>query len=542
MPLRSDANPHQQGFGHRSFGWWLVVAAATVIAAIARRLTPGDGDFWRDEALFIFVSRITPTGELLRYLHQHESHPPLYYLMMRAWTAVAGTGDAALRALPLILGVLLVPLVAWIGARAFGSVAGLVAAILVAVHPNLAYHSAQVRPYAALVLPALVSTYALWRLVETRRWSTVAVYVVATLAMLYLHHWSWVLLAAQGLALVIVAWLGAPVRDWAPRAGIAWAAVGLGYVPLVPTFLRHARVAGHPGEELGPLDALARFSDVTVGQLENRLGVAVLLLAAGAMLMRRGGRSHGGDRRLRAYALLGLVPPLAVGIALSLSGSSSLMVPHTLTTLIPFVAMGLGAAIAALLEDRRFVECALLIGLLATALLYDFGRLQRTGKTNAGMLAEALEGEARPTDVVVMAPDLYAPSFNYYFDPRFRQVDYPSGGRREVVHFDDYYQRIADTATLAALEDSIRAFERRGSRVWFVSNAATFSDTAPLPDRLPPVNSPQENTASYIRGRQVERMIRGIYGRPDSLIVPGRETPLLEALGAERFEPDTEGR
>jgi hypothetical protein len=538
MPPRPETEVPERGFVGGTERWWLTVAAATLVAGAVRILSPGDGPFWRDEALFVFVSRIAPIGELLGHLHQHESHPPLFYLMMRAWTAVAGPGDAALRALPFALSVSLVPVTAWFGSRAFGPMAGLAAAIIVAVHPNLAFHSVQVRPYAALMLLGLASSYALWRVVETPERRAVVGYVLATVGMVYLHHWSWLLLAAQGAALLLVVVIGgADVRAWAPRVLGAWIVVGLGYLPMIPTFLRHSRLAGHPGERFGPDDALGRFADVTIAQLQSRVGVAVLLLAFGAVIMRRNGWSWASAGQLRAYAVLGLIAPLTVAIALPASASTNLLVPHTLTTLIPFVALGIGAGISALHGDRRYVEGVLLIALLATALGLDFVRLQGTHKSNAAALADAMESHSLPTDVVIVAPDRYASSFNYYFDGRNQQVAYPSGGRREVVYFDGYYDRISDTATLSALSDSIRAFERRGARVWLVSDETIFGDTTPLPERLPVENSAEEHLAGRVRARQVEKMLRDAYGAPDSIIVPDSGSTLVEGLGAERFGP-----
>ena len=536
MPPRPDPESDEPESAGTPRRWWGVVAAATALGTALRLLSPGDGPFWRDEALFVFVSRLAPIGELLRYLHEHESHPPLFYLIMRSWTAVAGQGDAALRSLPLLLSVLLIPLVAWVGARAFAPIAGLAAAVVVAVHPNLAFHSVQVRPYSVLMLLAVGSSYALWRIVETGERRVTIAYAASALAMVYLHHWSWLLLAAQGAALVLVAGLGAPTaRDWVPRVLVAWVAVAIGYLPMVPTFLRHVRIAGHPGEQFAAMDALGRLSDVTIAQLESRVGVAVLVLSFGAMVIRRQARTDLGDRRLRAYVLLGLLPLLAVAIALPVSGASNLLVPHTLTTLIPFVAIGIGAGIAAMLADRRYLECALLSGLLLAALGLDYRRLQQTEKSNAAALADALESEALPSDVVIVAPDRYASSFNYYFDGANQQIDYPSGGRREVVPFDDYYDRIADSSTLSAVADSIRAFERRGVRVWLIGDETIFGDTTPLPDGLPPEDSPLEHLSGRIRSRQIERTLREVYGAPDTVIVPGPGSRTMEGLGAERF-------
>jgi mannosyltransferase len=116
-----------------------------LIALFLRCLYAGRSGLWRDEALFLFVARLPSLADVFAFLQLHESHPPLFYLFIRGWQGLFGSSDAVALALPVILGVALVPAIYWVGVRVFSLRAGWLAASLVACSPKLAEQAAQVR-------------------------------------------------------------------------------------------------------------------------------------------------------------------------------------------------------------------------------------------------------------------------------------------------------------------------------------------------------------------------------------------------------------
>ena len=62
-----------------------------------------------DEAFSALVASASPT-EILAELN-NDSSPPLYYLLLYLWRAVAGSGPAALRGLSVLCGVLFITLI-----------------------------------------------------------------------------------------------------------------------------------------------------------------------------------------------------------------------------------------------------------------------------------------------------------------------------------------------------------------------------------------------------------------------------------------------
>jgi hypothetical protein len=116
------------GRGRLAFTPTVALLALTTVALIVRVLLPAPGGLWRDEALFLFVVRSPSWTAMMDFLRLHESHPPLFYILMRVWLSMAGNSDAAALALPVAAGVALVPVIYFVGTSLFSQPIGLIAA------------------------------------------------------------------------------------------------------------------------------------------------------------------------------------------------------------------------------------------------------------------------------------------------------------------------------------------------------------------------------------------------------------------------------
>src|SRR5579871_5558498 len=107
---------------HSSFpavrrGLVIVLLTLCVLIGLALRLLlAGRSGLWRDEGLFLFIVHFPAVGDIFHFLHYHESHPPLFYVLMRGWQAVFGSSDTSALALPLVLGILF-PIVVFLVGR-----------------------------------------------------------------------------------------------------------------------------------------------------------------------------------------------------------------------------------------------------------------------------------------------------------------------------------------------------------------------------------------------------------------------------------------
>jgi hypothetical protein len=130
---------------------WL--APAILALGIGLRLEGLDThSLWYDEGATVFVATAPSIAEAL----QLDRHPPLSFFAFRAWIALFGQSDSALRLLPALLSC--VSLVLFVDlARRLLPRAWVVPALLYAVSPFHVWHGQEVRMYAFAELGALLA-------------------------------------------------------------------------------------------------------------------------------------------------------------------------------------------------------------------------------------------------------------------------------------------------------------------------------------------------------------------------------------------------
>lgn len=205
--------------------------------------------FWIDEALTPLRTGQSPLDIIAGHTFIQEAvsqdtHPPLYYLFVYITRVLWGTSDYAFRYFSLLWGVALVPLLFQFGRRLFGSSAGLIAALLLAVNPLQVWYGQEARMYTQVVFLGAASSLALWRCLELGlaqaagrvprtnrpiiRWFVL--YIVLAGLALYTHYTAVFLIALQGLLWVWLLWrLG-----YRKLIAAGFAVALLAAIPLIP--------------------------------------------------------------------------------------------------------------------------------------------------------------------------------------------------------------------------------------------------------------------------------------------------------------------
>jgi hypothetical protein len=155
---------------------------------------------WGDEGWsFYFAGQSLPNLLALTAL---DIHPPLYYLLLKLWLFLAGTGAEIARFLSVLAGVLLIPALYNLGRRFFDERVGLMAAAVATGAPLAVYYAQEVRMYQLVTLLGAFSIYFFSRQLNHRRY--LWPYVGVTTAALYTHYYAGFIVAAQGLYLLLV--------------------------------------------------------------------------------------------------------------------------------------------------------------------------------------------------------------------------------------------------------------------------------------------------------------------------------------------------
>lgn len=194
--------------------WAPALLGAVVLGGAAVRIYDlGDKALWLDEANIFWFSQGT-LSEILENNTRDNSAPPLFVLLIAAVRRI-GTSEFALRAIPCIAGIALIPTVYLLARRYVEKPWALVAAALVALSPSQVLFSQQVREYSltALLAAALtLATQAFMDRPEPRQTLTLSVVTVVA----FFTQYGLALLAAA-LAIVTVLWLvrsRQPARIW----------------------------------------------------------------------------------------------------------------------------------------------------------------------------------------------------------------------------------------------------------------------------------------------------------------------------------------
>ncbi len=133
---------------------WRSLVVVFLIGLALRLWGLGQESLWADEYYTLLTASQPSFGAVMDRVVNAEPHPPLYFLIMHAWLALAGTSDIALRLPSALAGALTVPLLFLLMRLLFPSRPGAagVAAGLLAFSPMHIWYSQEARAYALLLL------------------------------------------------------------------------------------------------------------------------------------------------------------------------------------------------------------------------------------------------------------------------------------------------------------------------------------------------------------------------------------------------------
>jgi mannosyltransferase len=426
-----------------------VLAGAVLAAGVALRFLTRS-DLWLDEALSANIAAL-PLDEIPDAL-RHDGFPPLFYWLLHLWTAVVGDGDVAVRALSGVAAVAALPVAWFAGRRLGGPVAAWGATLVLATSPFTIHYATEARMYSLLALVALLGYLAVARALERPSPGRLLAVAAATGGLLLLHYWALYLVAVVVLVLAVQA-----LRHRDPAVVRVLLAVVVGGLALAPWLgvmryqLEHTGTPWATGTN--PFSAIE--GSVAAwgggGVLGRFLGVSLVGLAAWAVLRRPPSRSV-------AVVAAGT---LLLGILVA-AASGSAFQPRYTAAVVPLLALLVGVGLAAV-PDRR-LGAALLVGVVALGLVGG-ARETRFQRTQAGEVADVIDAEIAPGDVVAYCPDQLGPAVSRELPDGLAQEPYPDRGDPRFVDWVDYEERNTAADPEAFVADLLEETE---GRIWYV--------------------------------------------------------------------------
>jgi len=379
---------------------WLPLLALAVLAAALRFFRIDAQSLWYDEGISAFqLTRSYP--DILRAAAL-DSHPPLYYLSLKAWSEAlpVSASEVVLRSLSAVSGVAGVVLTYVVGRRLFGPLVGGLAALLLAAAPLSVYYSQEVRMYALVTALGMLAAWA-----YTRR--TYWLYALAAAAALYTQYLAIAFIVAVHLHALL--WLRQR-SEWLRWLG-ANAIAALAFLPWLPTFVDQQTRELNTSQRtpLGlTLSTLTAYGGGIASGDVLLLGGAVLVLVALIGLTTQ----HGWPERALPL-LLWLVP---LGLVFGLAFRSGLFEVRYLVLSLPgltlLVALGITRLARHPLPAVGLGVVALVPASMALSQQYFDPSLARD---NYRALVQAIEREARPSDAVVLSAPNQIEVFSFYY-------------------------------------------------------------------------------------------------------------------------------
>lgn len=200
--------------------------------------------FWGDEAWTALISSL-PVPNIIRVTGQ-DFHPPFYYLLTHVFIQVFGASEWI--RLISVLFFLLIPIpVFWLMRKTAGKSPAWTAVFLVLASPILLTYAFEARAYALLAFLSTMTTLAFWKSMATRQKKWLFIYSITVVIGVYTHYYLWFVLAAHGLAWLLLY----RKRFW--RYLVVFVSVIAAQLPWIPTLLSQVS-AVKQSYWIGPID------------------------------------------------------------------------------------------------------------------------------------------------------------------------------------------------------------------------------------------------------------------------------------------------
>ena len=410
---------------------WAVLAGTALRVFWLDRLS-----FWLDEAFTVKVSE-QPVGGILTYTG--DPHPPLYHLIMHYWLSL-GDSEVWARLPSALLGSLTIPALYYLGRTLFGKQVGLAAAWLLALSPWHLWYSQETRMYAAVCLMGTLALLCGARWLADRHPAFLVLYILTTLAGLYLEY-TMLLLWPVAVVLLLIWGRGKVDR----RTALAWIGVQsiilAGYVPWL----------GHLQADIAfflPIGALR----LPVGRLGDFAGPAAAgALAAGVALV------AGAVWLIRQRPVLSKQVAIRGGLLLLGFAVVLMLIPGGLTLkragliFAPLVFLAAGWALEQVPGRLLRLRNVALVSLLAVVLM-----MVLLPKEPWREVVNQVHSLAQPGDIVLIEAGWMTIPFDYYDQGRTVR------------------EGLAPSALDNRLSDHLKSYRR----IWLILAQATLADPA----------------------------------------------------------------
>lgn len=419
----------------------LIVLLLILAAFVTHTYLLDAKSMWIEEGLSIYraqldLPHILSNVIMIQDVATHDTHPPLYFILLHFLIGLAGSSEFVLRSLSVAWGVLLVPLLYAFGTRLLGRRVGVWAAVIAALSPVYLWYSQEARSYTMLVFLTLFSSYSLLRVWQSTSRSQVnrgqvalwiGAYLLSTIGSIFTHYGALFILLFQWITVLgLTIWH----RRWWLLALLA--AASLVIAPLLPFMVGRLQTGAERGFRFVGAWEMAR-------DLLNAfsLGIAVrwddvylldllflLLALLGLVMIARRRRLTGVGTPLYLSGYL-LIPALVLYV-LSHVKPMYEGVRHLLI-ISPAYYVLLAAGLDALARRFRYVAIVVILFVAGGVAYSTHNHFFHPGyaKDDLRSAVNYVRADLQPGEVVVLSEPILWPLWQYYFGPNLDWTGLP---------------------------------------------------------------------------------------------------------------------
>lgn len=170
----------------------ILFLAILLIGGIIRLYDPAFRSLWGDEAHSIYSALHFSYDNLL-----HDSHFPLYFLLLSIWIKIFGCTEFVLRSFSILIGVVSLFVFFLITRDWFDDDISLIALLLMATSPLAIMHSQEIRMYGLLMMFSMLSCWTFWKLAKKPSILDFGWYFIATILLLLTHIYACLIFLCQ---------------------------------------------------------------------------------------------------------------------------------------------------------------------------------------------------------------------------------------------------------------------------------------------------------------------------------------------------------
>lgn len=391
-----------------------ILAALVMIGAVLRLLLLGYKSIWLDEAFSLTISQRSLV-DVLRMAVRTDTHPPLYYILLKFWMGL-GEGEAAVRLLSALFSIASIPVMYKLATSLYRDRRfGLLGAAILTFSPFQVWYAQEARMYAMLTFFVLLSATYFFQALQSRRRNDWIGYSIATLLALYTDNGAiWYVIMISAFYLISIKRFPGSLKDWF----LASAGIGLLYLPWLPFLWMQTRQVTSlswlpPPSFQALLETFLDFHSYKFPYMEVSLLYMALIFVWAYIVPKR-------EWQLR-LASLWLFLPLAISLLLSLRQ------PIFLSRNLIAASLGYYLLVAGTIWRFRSTKAtlALLLPLVAMNLVSIGHNTWVEQKEDWRAVAQYVAVTARdnPGGLVVFLPRYTELPFQYYFQRTNVSVD-----------------------------------------------------------------------------------------------------------------------